>query len=383
MKYWPAKRWKIAIIEQGIEQWVEPELPYALIGSHPCCTIQIAEPRVSPFVYFACCFADSVESWPLCPIAFPRWGATLPEHALAVGKKRISLFHQSHSLWSDVVNRGEGPKRSPIQKQTELPEGRMQTPGREITLDWDGKQRPKALARRAMILGSEHPSTLRLYGQGLAPCDHAVICVGDSVWLINLNPDSSERDLAKLCKPLNAGPSYETVGNVKLRLGKIKKASRMHVSSSPALPEASASLSGIFAAGLSFHTSPQNAATPKSAQSPQKNRGKEPQKRGKHKRGKQKRRKQKRGKSTAASTGTNRSPDVSVPQKRPRETALKTPEALTSQLTDRLVKIDNARFTRRRILTITTIAAGFLVALAIILWIIFVLLIPKITEMMG
>lgn len=368
MKFWPAARWKIAIIEQGIEQWVEPELPYALIGSHPCCTIQIAEPRVSPFVYFACCFADSVETWPLCPIAFPRWGETLPEHALAVGKKRISLFHQSHSLWSSVVNRGEGPERPLIQKQIELSEGQTQTPGREITLDWDGKQRPKALARRVMILGSEHPSTLRLYGQGLAPCDHAVICIGDSVWLINLNPDSSERDLAKLCKPLNTSPSYETVGNVKLRLGRIKKPSRMPDSSSPALPGASPSLSGISAAGPSVHTSPQNAATPKSVLSSQKNRGKEPQT---------------SGKSTAASTGTNQTADVSEPQKRPRETALKTPEALTSQLTDRLVKIDNARFTRRRILTITIIVAGFLVALAIVLWIIFVLLIPKITEMMG
>ncbi|MCP4885119.1 MAG: hypothetical protein GY904_00680 [Planctomycetaceae bacterium] len=368
MNYWPAARWKIAIIEQGIERWIEPELPYALIGSHPCCTIQIAEPRVSPYVYFACCFADSVEVWPLCPIAFPRWGVTLPENSLAVGRKRISLFHQSHSLWPDIADRGGSTERK------DTTPGLAQGVRREITLDWDGKQRPKTLARRVMILGGEHPSTLRLYGQDLAACDHAIVCVDASVWLINLKPDPENRDAAKLCRPLTSMSAPETVGNIKLRLGKVIEPREQ--------PDSSVSKTGL--SSLTAKPSPlqysekrtsEDRRSTGSSSKRRKPKGRKPKGR------KPKRRKGDQSKKKRSSTSTSsRAKDSS---KLPSNTASTTPEALTSKLTDQLVRIDHARFNRRRILIISTITVGFLTALAIVLWIIFVLLIPKINEMMG
>lgn len=351
MDYWPSARWKIAVIERGIEHWIEPELPFALIGSHPCCTVQIDEPRVSPYVYFACCFADSVEVWPLCPIAFPRWGVILPEHSLAVGRKRISLFHQSHSLWPDIADRGGSTE------DKETSPSIAQGVKREITLDWDGKQRQKMLARRVMILGGEHPSTLRLYGQGLAPCDHAVVCDGTSVWLVNLTPGLQDAKAERLCRPLKSASTPEIIGDIKVRLGKVIEPSDQSNSS--------ISLSGL--SSLASKTS----LTGKKDRPSQDHRS--------TKGGTPKRRKAERPKRKSATNFPVEKASSHLSNHANRTT----PEALTSSLTDRLVRIDHARFTKRRILIISTISLGFLAALAIVLWIVFVLLIPKVTEMMG
>ena len=367
MDYWPSARWKIAVIEQGIEHWIEPELPFALIGSHPCCTVQINEPRVSPYVYFACCFADSVEVWPLCPIAFPRWGVILPEHSLAVGRKRISLFHQSHSLWHDIADRGGSTERK------ETSPSPAQGVGREITLDWDGKQRQKMLARRVMILGGKHPSTLRLYGQGLAPCDHAVVCNGTSVWLVNLTPDLQDSEAERLCRPLNSASTPEIIGDIKVRLGKVIE---------PSDP----SNSSISRSGLSSLASKTSLTGSKDrpSQDRRSTKGGTPKSR---KADRPKRRKADRPKRRKADRPKKKRapnfPEEKASSQLPSPANPTTPEALTSSLTDRLVRIDHARFTKRRILIISMISLGFLTALAIVLWIIFVLLIPKITEMMG
>ncbi|MDG2220957.1 MAG: hypothetical protein P8L85_06240 [Rubripirellula sp.] len=272
----------------------------------------------------------------------------------------MSLVHQSHSLWPSIANRGKTSARPTSQKQFQIPEASIRTPGRQITLDWDGKQRPKRLARRVMILGAEHPSTLRLYGQGLAPCDHAVVCVGDSVWTINLNPNSIECDPRSLCKPLNSVPSYETIGNIKLRLGVTQQA--------PKTPESSASHPGQPAISLHLSNPPRTESTPKSEKDRQNKSGEGPRS---------------TSEPSATSTGTNKSRDGSKPIKQSPEADPNTPETLTTQLTDQLVRIDQAKFTKRRSLVIFAIIAGFLTAVAIVLWIVFELLVPKMSEMMG
>jgi len=321
MDYWPSARWKMLISGTGSEQWIEPATPFALIGSHPCCVGRIEESRVPPAVYLACCFADSVEVWPLCPIAYPRWGVTLPEHNLSVGKHRISLFHQSHRLWPEVAKKGVIPDTN---STTSGAVGVAQGVMRKISLDWDGKQRSKSLARRVMIMGGDHPSTLRLYGQGLESCDHAVICVGASVWLINLNPPPGETDPARLCKRLTSMSDPTHVGNIKVRLGraiaeKPRKTPQYKLDASangPSFPSSST-------------RSTETSSTPYSATGPS------------------------------------------------------TPEALTSKLTDQLVRIDHRKFTRQRILVISAYTIGFAIAAAIVVWIVVELLLPMITEMTG
>src|SRR6056297_2556531 len=174
MDYWPTARWKMVISDREGERWLEPSLPFALIGSHPCCEGRIDEIRVPPVAYFACCFDDSIEVWPVCPIAFPRWGLNEPEHSLAVGKHRVSLFHQSHRKWEKVAGRGNRPTNT-----FHTVRG-VDNVVRQITLDWDGKNRKKTLDRRVLIMGDDHPSTLRLYGQGLTRCNYAVVSTGAS-----------------------------------------------------------------------------------------------------------------------------------------------------------------------------------------------------------
>ncbi len=327
MEYWPSARWKILMVEHGVEQWVEPSLPFALIGSHPCCAGHVAEGRVPPVAYFACCFADAVEVWPLSPIAYPRWGVTLPEHTLSVGKKRISLFHESHRLWPQIADRGAIPDRNTAGV------GAAQGVKRKITLDWDGKPRSKLLARRVMIMGDDHPSTLRLHGQGLATCDHAVVCVGASVWLINLNPPEDETDPKRLCRRLSSMSDPLIVGKIKVRLGRAMQEKRR---SQPAL----------LVEGL--HLAEERSVDAEAE--------------------------------SAAAQGSVEAGPSSLALK---ESEFATPEALTSRLTDQLVRIDHDRFSRTRVIKLAVFAAGFLIALMIVIWIVFGLVIPMVVEMSG
>ena len=214
MDFWPSSRWKIAICSGSDEQWIEPALPFALLGSHPCCTARIDEPRIPAVAYIACCFEDSIEVWPTCPIAFPRWGEVEPEHQLLVGKKRLSLVHQKHRAWQGLTSEDDpAPEKFPTV-------GKIESIDRKITIDWDGVPRSKLLSRRVMIIGDDHPSTIRLHQQNLQRCDHAVISVGGSAWIVNLHPGvECDGELPLVSRLLSTSEPVK-VGNVSIRLGR-------------------------------------------------------------------------------------------------------------------------------------------------------------------
>ncbi len=329
MDYWPTARWKMAISGGESEQWIEPSLPFALIGSHGCCAGHIPGKRVPEVVYLACCFSDSIEVWPVCPIAFPRWGIVEPQHELLAGRKRIGLIHQSHHSWEKIATRGSHPDPSAIITATRKEASEMlanESPPSltaQITIDWDGKVRPRRLFRRVTIVGDDHPSTLRLHAQGMQQCDHAIVADGESVWLINLNPPPGAV-VEDLVVRLRQAAEPTMIGQVKVGLGQAGE-------DRPVSPREKVNV--------------QQAAHARQAADDM-----GPRTSGPH---------------TLSTSGT---------------THEATPEDLTSQITDRLVSIDHAKSTRKRIVMISLYIAGFILAASLLVWFVTSQLLPMIPE---
>ncbi len=168
---WQAPPCRIRIIDDAEDRWVELERPYALIGSHRCCDIQIGgSSSIPPVAYFVCCLPDSVEVWPTAAIAFPRWGAIRPDVELLVGQSRITVHHPN----VDLNNTAQLPFLSDSIIDT--------------SMTWPGKSITKSFRRPVTIVGDTHPSVLRLHGRGMHKCHFAAVTSGETLWMVNISP---------------------------------------------------------------------------------------------------------------------------------------------------------------------------------------------------
>jgi hypothetical protein len=178
----------MAISQGGATQWLSPSLPFATIGSGERATARVTDSRIPAVAYLICAFVDSIEIWPLCAIAFPRWGVMRSGDSLRVGKAEITFYHSHDEPTRDSPrDKSIAPSTMPIRhdKPFSAISGHPPNPTR-IVICCFGMCRYKTLRRRVTIMGEDHPSTLRLYGFGLTACSHAIIAVNGSVWLMDL-----------------------------------------------------------------------------------------------------------------------------------------------------------------------------------------------------
>ena len=177
MDGWDAPDWTLSTCRRcdrvdSPGQTIKPRTPFVLIGSDSQCEICLDEPQLPPVAYLVCNFARAVEVWPTAAIAFPRWGVMRSGDDLVVGGSRIRIDHPS-------LSGGTTDKPTP--------------PGLDVSFRWNGVTRTCLLKRAVTIMGSGQPSVLRLQGQQLLPCDHAIVVQDGQLWLINLRPS--------LCRP--------------------------------------------------------------------------------------------------------------------------------------------------------------------------------------
>lgn len=163
----------------------------------------------------------------------------------------------------------------------------------------------------------------------------------------------------------------ETIGDIKLRLGEVVEPGENS--------DSSVSPPGLSPPAEKAPPPPTKDRRSSKSQTPKRRKGEQSKKKRVSKSRMPKRRKGEQSKKKRVSKPARAKDSLKLSKVIDRPT----PEALTSNLTDQLVRIDRARFTKRRILITSTIAIGFITALVIVLWIVFVLLIPKITEMTG
>ncbi len=167
---WHAPACKIRIVSDDDESWFDLDRPYALIGSHRCCDIQVGgSSSIPPVAYFVCCLDDSLEVWPTSAIAFPRWGAIRPDTELLVGQSRITLHHPLVSASDNAP--------LPYLSETVV----------ETNMTWPGKSIPKSFRRPVTIIGDTHPSVLRLHGRGMRRCHFAAVVASDRLWMVNIS----------------------------------------------------------------------------------------------------------------------------------------------------------------------------------------------------
>lgn len=398
MDYWPTARWKIAVSTGDMREWVEPTLPFVLIGSHACCEVQILDKRVPDVAYIACCFTDSVEVWPVCPIAFPRWGIAEPQHELMVGRSRISLFHPAHQGWEKACP-GER-----VQPHAEM----HQSPLPQITLEWGGKPRPKTLYRRVTILGQDHPSTLRMYGQGMRRCDRAIVAANDWLGLISLVPGecSGAEDLVRRLAPgvapirvgrvmvsigrsfhgpnpnmdvhLNgdgtgtiaspATPCLDSPGKSRIQTSETGRQEKAIIAESPApTGERFAGIKQPTRPAPPLEASNEPFGVQQHASAPPVPRARVPKSKD-------------RPGATATTVSKQSRPSI---RSNPKTKRRRSPEALTTDVTDRLVSMDQDRFSQRRIVIQSAYTAGFIIAGAVLAWVLFSKLLPLIAEIAG
>lgn len=209
MQFWPSTRWSFSSNQQPADTWTELPLPFALIGSHDRCQIQLQYKRLPPVVYFAVICGSKIEAWPLCGIAFPIWGRVRPSTQLMIGKKKLKLIGEDAPNWPTAAGTLPGDSIndvSPLSVEAESPDA-------SLILDWGAGPQTRKLNRRVSILGEDHPSTIRMHGLGLRECELGIICVGTRIWAVQLNPDAV-RDDQPLVQELVEGGESIWVGDV-------------------------------------------------------------------------------------------------------------------------------------------------------------------------
>ncbi|TWU55697.1 hypothetical protein Poly59_19970 [Rubripirellula reticaptiva] len=287
------------------------------MGSHPNCDIQIPGSRVPEVAYLACCFASHIEVWPLCALAFSRWGVIRPEIEVLIGRHRIRCLHHSDRHSNNI---SPGPQQSTVLPNHEEGEGAAVKV--ELTVAWGENQIQRKLSRPVTILGDDHPSTLRLQGVGMRCCDHAIVSTESRVWMISLNPDVHTPSNTACCE-IGLGDSVYQIGSLRIWRtrpdGEIPK-NRIDAGISPGLRKPNSSPNRH---QLSPHRGvASNLAEPR-----------------RH-------------------LGLNEFPG-------PRG-QVTSPESLTSRVTDRLVSIDRTKFSKKRILQTAIYFAVFIGSAALL-----------------
>ncbi|WP_068141016.1 eL24 family ribosomal protein [Roseimaritima ulvae] len=142
--------------------------PFSLIGSHPCCPIQVTGTGMPGIAYFVCCLRNHIEVWPTATIAFPRWGPIRSDSDLLVGQSHIQLCHPSRSL-------------DPSWHPSLLADDEVHT-----TLTRKKGQIGKRFRRSVTLIGDGHPSVVRVNGWGLEPCHYAAVVQDQTLWVVDL-----------------------------------------------------------------------------------------------------------------------------------------------------------------------------------------------------
>ena len=142
--------------------------PIALIGSHVRCDVRVVGDHVPEVAYVVIALPSHVEVWPLAAIAFPRWGPIWPHQELLVGPNRITIG------WSGANASAVPP---------EVPEYAV-----EARLRFRKGSRERVFRRHVTIVGADHPSAVRLHDDSLGSCDLAAVVVDRRLWLIDLVP---------------------------------------------------------------------------------------------------------------------------------------------------------------------------------------------------
>ncbi len=174
-RYWASPPCRVRVDDGKNVSWIDLKRPYALVGSHSCCTLRIRSTHVPDVAYIVCCLRDRIEAWPVAAIAFPRWGTIPPDLPLIVGPCSLT-FHPT-------VEAASVRQHVSAVADSEI----------ETRLSWPGRDFARSFRRPVTIIGDDHPSVLRLHGRGLSTCQFAAVVQDEGFWLVDLSARRMQR----------------------------------------------------------------------------------------------------------------------------------------------------------------------------------------------
>ncbi|TWT56251.1 hypothetical protein [Allorhodopirellula solitaria] len=335
MAYWTESKWAVISSSANQSQRLEQRLPFALIGAGTHCDLQLPVQDGLKTAYFACCFDDRIEVWPLCAIAFPVWGVIPSEIEVLLGHLRLRFERTGRPGGSN-----EGANNT--NEEGAIENANSFASDVELTMAWNQKSVTKKIARTVTILGSQHPSVWRTHGRGMQACDHAIICTQNRVWLVDLQP-APQPGLPRSAYELLPNQQYYQIGDMRFSLGPATTESQ------PSLARRRHQLSVSQAAARSQVAVGHDTAEQKST--------------------------------TAAgmtTTGVESGPAVTTAEQviatnapatnTASRAGLDCPETFTSHLTGRLVSINHSRFTRAKLLKIAASSVTFVAVIVFLTW---------------
>ena len=186
MVYWSTSHLDALVsLKNRAQPAIHLELPFALIGSHPACNVQLAGVRAPRFSYLAIIIEDTVQVWPLCALAYSQWGDLPDGEKLRIGHAKIMLTAV--------------PKECPTEQHAQADTKNSKTLNFDLETDslvvqigLLGKEYSFVIGRHVVIVGEDHPSTLRIRSAGLKKCGYAIIASQDGCWIIELCPQQTQ-----------------------------------------------------------------------------------------------------------------------------------------------------------------------------------------------
>ncbi len=313
MTYWTESGWTVFANSVHENLQFKQSLPFALIGSGAHCHVRLPVQDGLDTAYFACNFDDRIELWPLCAIAFPVWGVIPQEIEVLLGQFRLRCEKSIHCSGTS----------SPIDV--------------ELTMSWGQKTVTKAIARPVTIFGSQHPSVWRTRGRQMLPCDHAIVCVENRIWLVDLHPPERSFKNPPIYE-LTANGQYYQIGDMRLSRGKGNVECHRSIARRRHLPSDSGAPTTEPANDAKSSVSLEMTAIAEQA--------------------------------TSGSATANHFTDDAVVAKVQANAVdgLICPEMLTTRLTGRLVSINQSRFTHARLIRISASLVTFVAAIAFLFW---------------
>ena len=180
LDYWPSVPWTARLTSSSQSLSIAMDLPFAMVGSHPSCQIQIDKPSTPDLVYVVFSFKETIEVWPTVAIAFPYWGPLAADQPLMVGGTSL-LFEQQENEFPLPDNFRRSSKMHIL----------------DVAREPHTKRRSVLLNHRVQIVGGNHPSTIRIRDVGLRDCEQAIVGFDECCWQINLRQNINESDRVK------------------------------------------------------------------------------------------------------------------------------------------------------------------------------------------
>ena len=91
IELWHSNAWMVNVDDGTNVKSLNLRHPYALVGSHRCCTLRISSRQVEPIAYLVCCLGGRIESWAISEDTSQPSGQSIAKNLIDAGPCRLTF----------------------------------------------------------------------------------------------------------------------------------------------------------------------------------------------------------------------------------------------------------------------------------------------------